>query len=241
MSDDISSILGYEFTDERLLVESLTHASSADDRLDSNERMEFLGDAVLGYVVCAYLFRTFPDLLEGDLTKIKSAVVSRKACAQISQQLGLGTMLSLGKGMSGRHNLPPSMWAAVFESIIAAIYLDGGMDSAEQFILKHIRPIIDEMADSSHQHNFKSVLQHYAQRHMPANPAYVLLDEKGPDHDKAFEVCVDIASRRFGSAWASSKKQAEQDAALLALRELDLAVVKKDGTVILHEPSPTAK
>jgi ribonuclease-3 len=231
MSGNISDILGHTFQDEGFLAEALTHASSADDRLQSNERMEFLGDAVLGYVVCSYLYRNFPELMEGELTKIKSAVVSRKTCATISQQLGLGDMLNLGKGMSGRPVLPDSVWAAVFESVIAAIYLDGGIEAAQRFILKQVRPFIDGMAECSHQDNFKSVLQHYAQKHLPCNPTYVLLDEKGPDHAKAFEVCVEINSRRFSSAWAMNKKQAEQDAALLALRELGLIDVDDDGVV----------
>lgn len=236
MAKDIADILGYCFRDERLLTEALTHASSADDRRKSNERMEFLGDAVLGYVVCSYLFRTFPDLLEGEMTKIKSAVVSRRVCALISQRMDLESMLNFGKGMSGRMQVPPSIAAGVFEAIIAAIYLDGGMQAAETFILEHMRPVIDETAESTHQHNFKSVLQHYAQKHMPSNPAYVLLDEKGPDHAKCFEVCVEIDGRRFPSAWAKNKKQAEQDAALLALRELQIVNMDDKGHVHLRDP-----
>jgi ribonuclease-3 len=237
MSGNISDIIGYEFQDQTLIDEALTHASSADDRLRSNERMEFLGDAVLGYVVCSYIYRNFSDLMEGELTKIKSAVVSRKTCAIISQQLGLGDLLNLGKGMSGRPALPDSVWAAVFESVIGAIYLDGGIEPAERFILKNVLPFIDGMAECSHQDNFKSVLQHYAQKQLPSNPAYILLDEKGPDHAKAFEVCVEIDTRRFPSAWAMSKKQAEQDAALLALRELGVIDVDDDGAVRMRGES----
>ena len=232
-SQDIADILGYQFRNEDLLSEALTHASSADHRLQSNERMEFLGDAVLSYVVCAYLFSTFPELLEGEMTKIKSAVVSRRQCAILSGQLNLVAMLNMGKGMTSRRRVPDSVAAAVYESIIAAIYLDGGMAAAEQFILTHMTPVIDEMAECSHQHNFKSVLQQYAQKHLPANPTYPVLDEKGPDHAKCFEVCAAIADRRFPSAWARSKKQAEQDAALRALQELNVATVDDEGTVTL--------
>lgn len=223
MIDDAAEILGYRFTNEQLLCEALTHASSADSRLKSNERMEFLGDAILGYTVCEYLYQNYPDLLEGDLTKIKSAVVSRRICALVSKSINLSSMLNLGKGMSGRPGLPSSVAAAVLESIIAAIYLDGGMESAQAFILKHLKPYIEEAADSAHQENFKSVLQQIAQKHMPGNPIYVLLDEKGPDHAKAFEVCVQIGDQSFASAWANSKKEAEQKAALNALCELGLA------------------
>ena len=121
MFEKAESVLGYRFRDEKILTEALTHASSADHRKESNERMEFLGDAILGFVVCEYLFKTYPDLLEGELTKIKSAVVSGKICAKISRDIDLVSMLSLGKGMSGRPVLPPSVTAAVLESIIAAL------------------------------------------------------------------------------------------------------------------------
>jgi ribonuclease-3 len=167
------------------------------------------------------------------MTKIKSAVVSRKVCAQISLNIGLVQLLNLGKGMSSRPGLPASVTAAVLESIIAAMYLDGGIEPVREFILKHMVPFIDEAADSAHQQNFKSVLQHYAQKHLPAHPSYVMLDEKGPDHSKCFEVCVEIDGRRFSSAWANSKKEAEQKAALLALTELGVAKVDDSGRVTI--------
>jgi ribonuclease-3 len=236
MIEQTEEALGYRFRNEALLNEALTHASSADHRLESNERMEFMGDAILGFVVCSYLFENFPELLEGEMTKIKSAVVSRRVCAKVSQALNLDSMLNLGKGMVSRPGLPSSVAAAVLESIIAAIYLDGGMEPVQRFILTHMRPLIHEAADSTHQQNFKSVLQQYAQKHLPSNPLYVLLDEKGPDHAKCFEVTVEINGRRFNSAWANSKKEAEQKAALLALSELELARVEEDGRVVLLEP-----
>lgn len=232
MFEKAASALNYQFKNEKLLCEALTHASSADHRLSSNERMEFLGDAILGFVVCEYLFRNYPDLLEGEMTKIKSAVVSRKICAQVSSRIDLVSMLSLGKGMSGRPGLPPSITAAVLEAIIAAMYLDGGIDPVREFILGHMVPHIDEAARSAHQQNFKSVLQHHAQKSMPSHPMYVVLDEKGPDHSKCFEVCVEIGGRRFSSTWANSKKEAEQQAALIALTELGLAT--KDDRGLVH-------
>lgn len=234
MVEKAAEVLGYRFKDPALLKEALTHASVANDRLQSNERMEFLGDAILGFVVCEYLYANFPDLLEGDLTKIKSTVVSRRVCALISEDTDMAGMLDLGKGMAGRSGLPSSVAAAVLESLIAAIYLDGGMDQAREFILKHMVPFIDEAADSAHQHNFKSVLQQHAQKHLPTNPTYVLLDEKGPDHCKCFEVCVEVDGRRCASAWANSKKEAEQNAALNALLELGLAKTADNGRVVLN-------
>ncbi len=222
MIQQAADILGYTFKDEAILKEALTHASCADARVNSNERMEFLGDAILGFAVCEYLYQNFPELLEGDLTKIKSAVVSRSVCAKVTKSIKLQEMLTLGKGMSGRPALPSSVAAAVFESIIAAIYLDGGMRSAKAFIVRMLKPYIHEAAESAHQQNFKSVLQQIAQRHLPTNPQYVLVDEKGPDHAKAFEVCVQIDGHNFPAAWADTKKQAEQQAALNALCELGI-------------------
>ena len=235
MVEKASEVLGYRFKDPALLEEALTHASVADDRLSSNERMEFLGDAILGFVVCEYLHNAYPDLLEGDLTKIKSAVVSRRVCAIISEANNMAEMLSLGKGMAGRTGLPSSVAAAVLESLIAAIYLDGGMNEARDFILRLVVPFIQEAADSAHQQNFKSVLQQYAQKHLPCNPTYVLLDEKGPDHCKCFEVCVEVEGRRSTPAWANSKKEAEQNAALNALTELGLARTLEDGQVVMND------
>lgn len=238
MIDQAAEVLGYRFKDKTLLTEALTHASIAGGSLQSNERMEFLGDAILGFVVCEYLYNAYPDLQEGDLTKIKSAVVSRRVCAEISLANNMSDMLNLGKGMAGRPQIPSSIAAAVLESLIAAIYLDGGMNHARDFILKHMIPSIKEAADSAHQQNFKSVLQQHAQKYLPNNPVYVLLDEKGPDHSKCFEVCVEIDGRRCTPAWANSKKEAEQAAALNALHELGLVETLESGRVVLSEQTP---
>jgi len=214
--------IGYEFSDPNLLVFALTHASSTDSRIDSNERLEFLGDAILGMVVCCNLYERFPEYLEGELTKIKSAVVSRRTCAQISRQLGLQAYLFLGKGMSGRAQLPISLAAAVYESLIAAIYLDSeDIEPVRRFILKTMSDHITQAAESEHQRNYKSQLQQYAQKKLSATPIYDLLDEKGPDHSKCFEVGVVIRGHRYSSAWGPSKKEAEQKAAYRALRELN--------------------
>lgn len=220
MINTFEDLIGYRFNDESLLSEAMTHASIADRRHDSNERMEFLGDAVLGFVVCEYLYRSYPELLEGEMTKIKSSVVSRRTCAQVSEAIELAEQLNLGKGMADRGELPSSVNAAALEAIIAAVYLDGGMDPARDFILRHFVPIIEQTAESAHQDNYKSLLQQHAQQESIGHPQYVLLDEKGPDHAKCFEVCVEIDHQRYPSAWANSKKEAEQKAAEHALLEL---------------------
>jgi ribonuclease III len=215
-------LLGHEFNDPQLLDEALTHSSIADRRLDSNERMEFLGDAVLDLIVCDALYRRFPEAMEGDLTKIKSAVVSRRVCAEVSNETGLTDLLRIGKGISSRESMPSSLAAAVYESIVGALYLDGGFEVVKQYVLRTMTPKIDELSADAHQQNFKAVLQQHAQKHLAATPIYELLDEKGPDHSKCFEVCVSIAGRRFTSAWGPNKKMAEQKAALLALEELEV-------------------
>src|SRR5581483_8706121 len=135
--------IGYVFKDKELLRSALTHASGASHRLRSNERLEFLGDAIMGAVVCEILFRQYPDYLEGDLTKIKSVVVSRMTCAKVSEALGLEKFLVLGKGMTTHPTVPPSLLADVFESLIAAIYLDGGTDASRLFIETYMGPEIE--------------------------------------------------------------------------------------------------
>src|SRR3954454_3117119 len=165
-------VLGYTFKNLDLLKESLTHASIADNRLNSNERMEFLGDAVLDLVICEALYLKFPSLLEGDLTKIKSAVVSRRTCAEVSKETGLAELLIIGKGISSRSAMPSSLAAAVYESIIAALYLDGGFDVVKQYVLRTMKPKIEAIAADEHQQNFKAVLQQHAQKSMGATPLY---------------------------------------------------------------------
>lgn len=213
-------VLGYTFQNPDLLTESLTHASIADNRLKSNERMEFLGDAVLDLVICEALYKRFPQFLEGDLTKIKSAVVSRRTCAEVAVETGLADLLIIGKGISSRETMPSSLAAAVYESIVAAVYLDGGFEIVKDYVLRTMTGKMDSISSNMHQQNYKALLQQYAQKSLGATPMYELLDEKGPDHSKCFEVCVCVEGRRFTSAWGPNKKMAEQKAALLALEEL---------------------
>jgi len=217
---EIEQIIGYKFSDKNLLIKALTHSSAVDNRLMSNERLEFLGDSVLGVVICQALFDNFTDYLEGDLTKIKSKLVSRETCAVISGQLGLQKYLKVGKGMVSNRALSGSLAAGVLESVIAAIYTDGGFEAARDFILRVYDSLI-EQADAEQDHgNFKSLLQQYSQEQFAATPSYILLDEKGPDHNKCFELEVVIEDRHFPSAWGTNKKEAEQKAAFNALIEL---------------------
>jgi len=219
-SADCQDVIGYWFTDLTFLQEALTHASGANHRLVSNERLEFLGDAILGAIVCDLLFRKYPEYLEGELTKIKSIVVSRMTCAKISEDLGVSEFLVLGKGMGSHTLTPSSVMADVFESLIGAIYLDGGFEAAQQFIIRHIEPEIEAAVEGQGGVNHKSNLQQVAQRDHGATPTYVLLDEKGPDHSKCFKISARIGERHYAPAWGRNKKEAEQRAALNALCQL---------------------
>ncbi len=209
--------LGYTFNDLGKLKEALTHASGANHRLGSNERMEFLGDSILGFVICELIFEQFPNLLEGDLTKIKSVVVSRMTCAKISEELALQEFLIMGKGMSAGKPVPRSVLADVLESLVAAIYLDGGAQPVKQFITQHMQPEIDRAATGDSDDNYKSLLQQMSQRDFGATPTYTLINERGPDHDKSFLVCAYILGKDYPPAWGRNKKEAEQRAACNAL------------------------
>ncbi len=218
----IEQIIGYEFSNRDLLHKAFTHSSAVDNRLSSNERQEFLGDSILGMVICQNLFEQFPDYLEGDLTQIKSMLVSRRACAKIIKQLGLQKFLRVGKGMAESRALTGSLAAGVMEALIAAIYIDGGFEAARSFILRMFDSLIEQANAEQVRGNFKSLLQQYAQQHLNLTPIYEILDEKGPDHDKCFEVEAVVGVRRFPSAWGTNKKEAEQKAALNSLVELGI-------------------
>jgi len=218
--EELQGRIGYEFKDKALLLSALTHASGAEHRLASNERLEFLGDAILGAVICEVLYRQYPDYLEGDLTRLKSIVVSRQTCAKISEALGMEKFLILGKGMTTHPSIPPSLLADVFESLVAAIYLDGGDRAARQFISEAMGPEIELAAEGEIGSNYKSLLQQFAQREHGTTPTYQLLDEKGPDHSKCFKVAAQIGAHRYQPAWGRNKKEAEQRAAQNALSQL---------------------
>ncbi len=221
-------LLQHQFADRELLRLALTHASIAPTRLQSNERLEFLGDAVLGLVICEELYANHPDLLEGEMTKIKSTVVSRRTCAEVSREIGLVGKMLLGKGIDP-DDLPQSVEAALMESIIGALYVDGGLDPARRFILEHFRDALDDAIGDRHRRNYKSILQQHVQKKLATTPTYHLLDEKGPDHSKAFEISVSFSGRHFPSAWGVNKKEAEQRAARAALEELGLVDAEEEA------------
>lgn len=218
----------YRFSSRAILKKALTHSSSSSKKVDSNERLEFLGDSILGLVICQALYERFPDYLEGDLTKIKSKLVSRKTCSLIAGMLDLDSVLVIGAGMQKSRALKGSVAAATLEAVIAAIYLDGGFEPAKEFILRFFGPLINQANAAEHQENYKSLLQQYAQQNLNRQVSYEILDEKGPDHNKCFESAVVIDRKRYPSAWGTTKKEAQQNAAYNVLIELGVIDEKKD-------------
>lgn len=214
-------ILGYEFKDSEILLRCLTHASAARTRLESNERMEFLGDAILGASVCETLFERYPQASEGELTRIKSVVVSRATCARLIRQLELDQFLILGKGITMSSQTPNSVLATAFEALIGGIYIDGGYAAAVEFITRVIDRDITRAAESSVGVNYKSLFQQRVQKHLGETPVYRVLDERGPDHSKYFQVSAIVGEVDFPPAWGPSKKIAEQHAAQNALSHLN--------------------
>jgi len=214
------SQLGYRFRNEQLLCTALTHSSGANTPLDSNERMEFLGDSVLAYVICDHLYEKFPNILEGDMTKVKSSVVSRSTCQKVCKQLGLDKFLILGRGLGRSNRIPDSIYANTLEAFIAAVYLDGGMEEARKFIIRVFQENIAEMLQDSDAHNHKSVLQQHCQKYQRQVPEYKVLEIQGPEHRKTFNVQVRVGSKVYPSAWGVTKKEAEQRAAENALAVL---------------------
>lgn len=218
----IEQILGHEFSNSALVKRAFMHSSAVDNRLDSNERLEFLGDAILSTVICETLFDMFRDYAEGELTKMKSMLVSRGTCARVTRRLDLLKFLTVGKGMVSAKALPMSLAAGLLEAVIAAVYIDSGFEGARDFIVSNFEALIKQVDSEEAHGNYKSLLQQYSQEQCGVAPIYVLLDEKGPDHNKCFESEVVIDQHHFPSAWGANKKEAEQKAANNALIELGI-------------------
>jgi ribonuclease-3 len=214
--------LGHRFNDPALAVQALTHSSAKDKDLPCNERLEFLGDAVLGQVVSEHLYRNFPGFEEGELSTMKSIIVSAQTLSQRARELDLEKVILLGRGLAEKRQVPKSILCNAFEALIAALYLDAGLEAARTFILRNLRVKVDEILKDEHEKNYKSMLQDYAQRRTSAVPVYKVVREHGPDHKKIFEVVVEIEGVAHGPAVGASKKEAEQRAARHALRTLGL-------------------
>jgi ribonuclease-3 len=217
-----SEILGFRLTNAEYLRVALTHSSAKSDDRPSNERMEFLGDSVLGLIVSEQLYREHPDYPEGELTRVKSVAVSREILAQRCRDLGLHQLMYLGKGIrrDGRAKLPVSVLANLYEGVLCALYMELGLEAARDFVERDIGPVIKSVTSHQFQQNYKSALQHLVQAHNERAPIYRVQGEFGPDHSKEFHVLVKIGDRTFGPGVGKNKKEAEQRAAKTALAEL---------------------
>ena len=210
--------LPHDFADPDLLELALTHASTGADR--NNERLEFLGDAVLDLIVAEELFRREPVLSEGEMTELKARVVSRQVLAEAARALDLGERARIGHGMRNRA-LPRSVLANLCEAVIGAVYLDAGLEAARGFALEALRAPLDDLGEAGDARNPKQTLQQLGQLETGVPPAYVLLEERGSAHAKAFRVAAEMGGRRFPAAWGRTRKEAERWAAHEALLVLE--------------------
>jgi ribonuclease-3 len=207
-----------------LLNLAFSHRSYANEdqrQTASNERLEFLGDSVLGLVVAEFLFRNYPEKPEGELAKIKSFVVSEDSLAEIAFNLGIPGCLLIGKGeenSGGRSK--KALLADAFEAVVGAYYIDAGLADAQKFVLRWLVPEIEKVLANRHRRDYKTLLQEQAQKKLKTYPKYQVVERSGPDHNKVFWIEVAIAERQFGPANGHSKKEAEQKAARLAYEAL---------------------
>ena len=223
MINELEAAIGYRFRDITLLQNALTHSSYANERwhdsLKSNERLEFLGDSLLGMVVAAYLYMAFPDRPEGELTRMRADMVCEQALAKIALQISLGEHLLLGNGEEqGGGRTRASILADAVESVIAACFLDGGMDACKDFVKRFV--LCDVPVTRLHNTDFKTALQELVQQKKNQILSYTLTGESGPDHDKRFTVAVSLNGSVVGEGIGSSKKRAEQEAARAAIEAL---------------------
>ena len=223
MIKDLETAIGYRFRNIQLLQNALTHSSYANERwhnsLLSNERLEFLGDSVLGMLVAEYLYRNFPDRPEGELTRMRADMVCEQTLAAAANKIGIGNHLMLGHGeerLGGRNR--NSILADAMESVIAACFLDGGLQAALKVVQQFI--LVDVPVTKLHNVDYKTQLQELVQQKKNQVLSYALVGESGPDHDKQFEVEVSLNGNVVGSGSGSSKKRAEQSAAASAIEKL---------------------
>jgi ribonuclease-3 len=225
--------LGYQFREEALCEMALTHKSWLNERPDQgrtdNERLEFLGDAVIALVVSDLLMRRFPDHPEGELSKKRAALVNEAGLARVAEALALGQWIFLGRGeeqAGGRQKR--SILADALEALIGAVFRDGGFDAAYHVAERLFAHALDE-ASAAAERDFKSRLQEVSQARLHLAPTYTVVAQEGPDHDKTFEVAIFLGGKEYGRAQGKSKKEAQQNAAARALDVLEAAGPSKDG------------
>jgi ribonuclease-3 len=226
-TDEAQQVIGYRFNRPQLLAEALTHKSYINERKDAggkdNERLEFLGDAVLSLIISEHAADVLPSSSEGDLSKLKARLVSEASLAPAARRLGLGPLLRLGRGEElGQGREKSSLLANALEAVIAAVYLDGGLAEARTFTLRACAEELEQLgaASSDQSGDYKTELQEWCQKRYAALPHYVTVRESGPDHQKLFEVHVAARGEAVGTGTGRTKKEAEQMAAKQALGRL---------------------
>lgn len=214
--------IGYKFKDQELLKKALTHTSYAyEHNVESNEKLEFLGDSILEFISSIYLYKNYPKLKEGEMTKVRATVVCEKSLYKVAKKHNFSDFLYLGKSerLSGGESRPAILADSV-EAIIAAIYLDGGLEEARRFIEENLKDEIEIASKHVGQKDYKTVLQEKLQEHGEVKIVYTIINEKGPDHDKIFEAEVECNGKQLAVGTGKSKKQAEMQAAKKALESL---------------------
>ena len=219
--EKLENDIRYKFKDKNLLVNALTHTSYAFEKhTKSNEKLEFLGDAILEFTVSEYLYNKYKKLKEGEMTKVRASVVCEKSLHKIALKYHFDELLYLGKSeklSGGSHK--PAMLADSVEAVIAAIFMDAGLEKAKQFILENLKEAIEQASKSVGQKDYKTVLQEELQKHGSVNIEYIIVEEKGPDHDKTFIAEVKCNGKYLATGQGNTKKQAEMEAARIALQK----------------------
>ncbi len=224
--EDLMGHIGVELANSSLLVTALTHRSyineSGNEAIEHNERLEFLGDAVLELIISEYLFTKYPDRKEGELTSFRAATVKTESLAEASRQIGIGEYLRMSKGEESTGGRDKDyLLANTFEALLGAIYSDGGFEKCKTFVNKWLVPKIDEIVENRLDIDSKTKFQEIAQRLFRITPEYKLEKEVGPDHEKEFSMSVYIGDRKFGTGKGSSKQRAEEDAARKAIQKIN--------------------
>jgi len=221
-SDDhlaaLQTEIGYQFSDPSLLRHAMTHSSAAEQVADSNERLEFLGDAVVGTVVAERLYGTQPCLPEGEMTKIKSAAVSARGMGSAAERLRLQEYLCVDSGLSRKKKFPRSLIVGAYEALVAAVFLDGGFEPAKELVLRTLGPEVIEAEEQRHPPNFKAILQELVQAEGLGPPTYQTVKKTGPQHNLRFQAVCHVSGQEQGSGWGHTKREAEQSAAQETLR-----------------------
>jgi ribonuclease-3 len=223
--NELQKSLGSRFKDEKLLAQALVHRSFLNENpefdLPANERLEFLGDALLDFVVGEYLYQRYPELQEGELTSLRAGIINRTGLARLARSLDLGCYVYLSRGEDERGGRErSSLLSDVFEALIAAVYLDRGLDAVRELVLPLVEPEVIRIVEEGLKRDFKSRLQEWTQREMGATPTYRTVMERGPEHAKEFTVEVLVDGQICGTGQGRSKQNAEQQAAEEALRAI---------------------